>query len=98
MDKKTTDLLVEVETRTRQMLIHYRKMQQQVEDLHQKLTQKDDLIGQLQLKTKEFQQKYDRLKTAKYIDMADDDIKDIRGRIRKMVRDIDKCIAMLKTD
>jgi hypothetical protein len=34
---------------------------------------------------------------AKYLDMADDDMKQMRGRISKMVRDIDRCIAMLKT-
>ena len=31
-----------------------------------------------------------------YFDMADNDIKDMRGRIRTMVRDIDRCISMLK--
>jgi hypothetical protein len=35
---------------------------------------------------------------AKYIDMADDDVKDLRGRIRKMVRDVDRCISMLKVE
>ena len=36
------------------------------------------------------------LEMAKYIDMADNDVKDMRGRIRTMVRDIDRCISMLK--
>ena len=41
-------------------------------------------------------QQYSRLKMAKYIDMADNDVKDMRGCIRTMVRDIDRCISMLK--
>ena len=40
----------------------------------------------------------DFLKMAKYIDLADDDVKDLRGRIRKMVRDVDRCISMLKVE
>lgn len=34
---------------------------------------------------------------AKYIDLCDDDKRLNRQRISKMVREIDKCIAMLKS-
>ena len=53
-------------------------------------------ILSLEIQNEELKQQYSRLKMAKYIDMADNDVKDMRGRIRTMVRDIDRCISMLK--
>ena len=61
-----------------------------------KLKEKDEEILKLQIQNEELKQQYNRLKMAKYIDMADNDVKDMRGRIRAMVRDIDRCISMLK--
>jgi hypothetical protein len=35
---------------------------------------------------------------AKYIDLTDDEKRQSRSRINKMVRDVEKCIAMLKVE
>ena len=78
MDAKLTELIIRLETRTRQLMMQYSKSQDE----------KKDLLSRLK----------ERLKMAKYIDMADDDVKDLRGRIRKMVRDVDRCISMLKVE
>ena len=71
-------------------------MQEEQEGLRKQLNEKDDEIRQLKIQNEELMQQYSRLKMAKYIDMADNDVKDMRGRIRTMVRDIDRCISMLK--
>ena len=98
MNAQLNELVLRLETRTRQLLLRHKKMQQQLEQLQQRLQQREDEILELQVRNEELEQKYAHLKMAKYIDMADDDIKDMRGRINRMVRDIDKCIAMLKTE
>ncbi len=98
MDSRLTDLIVRLETRTRQLLMCHEQMREEVALLHEKLRQREDELLSVQIENEELRNKYDHLRMAKYIDMADDDVKDLRGRIRKMVRDIDLCISMLKVD
>ena len=98
MDAQLMDLVVRFETRTRQLLMQYKQLQQENAALLQKLGKREDEILTLQIENEDLKNQYQRLKTAKYIDLADDDKKQIRGRISKMVRDIDKCIALLKVE
>ena len=98
MDAQLMDLVVRFETRTRQLLMQYKQLQQENAALLQKLGNREDEILTLQIENEDLKNQYQRLKTAKYIDLADDDKKQIRGRISKMVRDIDKCIALLKVE
>ena len=96
MNPELKELIVRLETRTRQLILQQEKLQEEQEKLRLQLQQKDDEILNLQIQNEELKQQYSHLKMAKYIDMADNDVKDMRGRIRTMVRDIDRCISMLK--
>ena len=91
-------MVVRVETYTRQLLMRQQQMRDDYARLQERLREREEEILSVQIKLEELQKKYDHLRMAKCIDMADDDTKDIRGRIRKMVRDIDRCISMLKID
>lgn len=92
------DLVVRLETRTRQLLMQHNQLQQKYSQLQEKLAAREEEILSLQIENEDIKRQYAHLKMAKYIDLADDDSKQIRSRINKMVRDIDKCIAMLKVD
>jgi chromosome segregation ATPase len=96
MNKELKELIVRLETRTRQIILQQEKLQEEQKELRLQLQQKDEEILNLQIQNEELKQQYSHLKMAKYIDMADNDVKDMRGRIRTMVRDIDRCISMLK--
>lgn len=96
MNQVLKDLIKQLETRVRQLILQQAKLQEEQEGLRMQLNEKDDEIRQLKIQNEELMQQYSRLKMAKYIDMADNDVKDMRGRIRTMVRDIDRCISMLK--
>ena len=96
MNQALKDLIKQLETRVRQLILQQAKLQEEQEGLRKQLNEKDDEIRQLKIQNEELMQQYSRLKMAKYIDMADNDVKDMRGRIRTMVRDIDRCISMLK--
>lgn len=93
-----SDLIVRLETRTRQLMMEHERLEGDYAKLYQRLQERESEILSLEIKNEELQQKYNHLKMAKFIDMADDDGKDLRGRIRKMVRDVDRCISMLKVD
>lgn len=96
MNKELKELIVRLETRTRQLILQQEKLQEEQKELRLQLQQKGEEILNLQIQNEELKQQYSHLKMAKYIDMADNDVKDMRGRIRTMVRDIDRCISMLK--
>ena len=98
MDAQLTDMVLRLETRTRQMLLLQGKLRQENARMQQQLLEAQAQIQHLHEENERLQEDYAHLKIAKYVDMADDDTKQIRSRITKMVRDIDKCIAMLKTD
>ncbi len=96
MNQELKALITRLETRVRQLIMQQDQLQEERAALRKQLGEKDDEILKLQIQNEELKQQYSRLKMAKYIDMADNDVKDMRGRIRTMVRDIDRCISMLK--
>ena len=96
MNQELRDLITRLGTRVRQLIMQQEKLHEEEERLRNLLREKDDEILNLQIRNEELNKQYSRLKMAKYIDMADNDVKDMRGRIRTMVRDIDRCISMLK--
>ena len=96
MNQELKALITRLETRVRQLIMQQEKQHGEQDVLLRKLKEKDEEILKLQIQNEELKQQYNRLKMAKYIDMADNDVKDMRGRIRAMVRDIDRCISMLK--
>ncbi len=96
MNQELRDIITRLETRVRQLIMQQEKLIEEQDRLRKQLGEKDDEILNLQIQNEELKQQYSRLKMAKYIDMADNDVKDMRGRIRTMVRDIDRCISMLK--
>ena len=96
MNQELSDVITRLETRVRQLIMQQEKLQEEQGKLRKQLSEKDDQILDLQIQNEELKQQYSHLKMAKYIDMADNDVKDMRGRIRTMVRDIDRCISMLK--
>lgn len=96
MNQELRDIIIRLETRVRQLIMQQQKMQEEQGRLREQIADKDDEILRLQIQNEELKEQYNRLKLAKYIDMADNDVKDMRGRIRTMMRDIDRCISMLK--
>ena len=96
MNQELKDLIIRLGTRVRQLIMQQAQLQEEQASLRKLLDEKNEEIQKLQIQNEELKQQYSRLKMAKYIDMADNDVKDMRGRIRTMVRDIDRCISMLK--
>ena len=98
METKVMDFIVHLETRTRQLLLQYKALQEKCNDLQTKLVERENQILSLQNDQKELIQQYEQLKLAKYIDLADDDTRKMRKRLKHMVDDIDTCIALLKVE
>jgi phage shock protein A len=98
MNAKLTQLVIDLEMRLRQLLHRHKTLQSECRQVKQQLQQQQLRVAELEAMVHELEEKYAHLKMAKYIDMADNDVKQMRGRISQMVRDIDKCIAMIRVE
>lgn len=97
MNENVMALVSRLETRTRQLMLQYDKLQQQLEETEQKLSEQKRLCLNLEEENRSLEEKYARLKMARLIDMADDDdLKSTRKRINRMIASVDKCLATLK--
>lgn len=68
------------------------------EERNKLIREKRELTEQVKLKTiafKEMKRKYDSLKVAKTIVSSDDEKHDAKIKVNRIVREIDKCIALL---
>ena len=82
-------ILKRFETRTRQLILLYQDTRQENELLRKQV---DTLNQELEL----IKKNYANLKISRMIDISDQDMKDAKGRLSKLIREIDKCIALLK--
>ncbi|MBO5251651.1 MAG: hypothetical protein J6B31_06625 [Bacteroidaceae bacterium] len=83
------------EGKLRHFMFLYDELKQENANLKQLLQKKDNEIKQLQKDCKELEAKYTDLKMARTISLYDKDIKDTKQRLSGLVREIDKCIALL---
>lgn len=91
-DQKT---LHHFEMRTRQLILLHKNAVNENRELREGIAQRDRCIEELQMQIEKLQNDYARLKTAKMIEISSEDTLAAQKRIAKMIREIDKCIAML---
>ena len=97
MNQDVTSLVSRLETRTRQLILQYDKVKEQLAETERMLPEQKLQCMILEEEKHELEEKYARLKMARLIDMADDDdLKSTRKRINKMIASVDRCLATLK--
>ena len=87
-----------LETRVRQLILRNKELRQQNAQLWQQVTEDDAQIQALKEQNKQLQTQYADLKTARMLQLSDNDTRNARQRMTKLVREIDKCIAILKAE
>lgn len=73
----------------------YDEQAQEIKALKLRLEEKETMIGQLEASKKDLEARYTNLKMARTISLYDKDIKDTKQRLASLVREVDKCIALL---
>jgi len=95
MTEEDRKLINSFEGKLKHFMFLHEELKQENANLKHLLTQKDEEIKQLELSQKELELQYTDLKTARTISLYDKDIKDTKQRLSSLVREIDKCIALL---
>lgn len=97
MTKNDEKLLAEFEIRMRQLMYLCDALRDENAQMKQQLGQKDAKIKALSSEVEGLKSKYDNLKFVKSLSSDNlDDREQAKKRLSKLVRDVDKCITMLK--
>ena len=87
--------LTTFETRLRQMILRFQELKKENKELYGMLETQEQDIKQLQAKLEQQQNDYQSLKMAKMIEITDGDLTGAKDRLAKLIRDVNKCIAIL---
>jgi dephospho-CoA kinase len=93
--------LATFQTRVRQMILRFRQLKQENDELYAMLDKNENDIKELRQRMDQQVKDYNSLKMAKMIEITDGDLDATRARLSKLIRDVNKCIAILtdqKTD
>ncbi len=98
MKSEDSELVKLLETRVRQLILRNKELMQQNAQLWQQVTEDDAKMQALSEENKTLRNQYADLKTARMLQLSDSDTRNAKQRISKLVRDVDKCIAILKAE
>ena len=95
MTEEDKKLLHTFECKLRQLLFLYEELKKENLSLRNEIDRKSAEIAQLECTNKELEAKYINLKNARILSINDNDLRDTKQRLAKLVREVDKCIALL---
>lgn len=95
MTEEDKNLLNSFEGKLRHILFLYDEEKKENANLRETVIKKDTEIQGLESRIKELETRYANLKMARMISVNDNEIRDTKQRLTRLVREVDKCIALL---
>ena len=92
MSEKT---IVDFQTKVRALILQFQNLKKENEELYAMLEKNETDVRQLRQQLLDKQQEFDAFKAAKLLEVSDGDIQSARERLAKLIRDVNKCIAVL---
>ena len=96
MTEERESLLIELEVRIKQMIDRCDSYAKENLHLNKELENAKSLLKNSQTELHELETKYSNLKIARTITAASVDVENAKIKLSKMVREVDKCINLLK--
>ena len=95
MTEEQLKIIRNFEVRVRQTLFLCDKLKEENANLQSQLSAQKDANDSLIEENTQLKLKYDNLKVARMISVSKEDFKATKNRLSKLVREVDKCIALL---
>lgn len=95
MTEEDKKLLSTFEGKLRHFMYLYKELKKENATLKQLLSEKEEEIVRMADSQKELEARYTNLKMARMISINDNELRDTKQRLSKLVREVDKCIALL---
>ena len=90
--------LATFETRLRQMILRFQELKKENKELYDMLENSEKDIADLRAKLEQRDSDYQSLKMAKMIEITDGDLSGAKERLSKLIRDVNRCIAILSDE
>ena len=91
-------LLANFQTRVRQMILRFQELKKESDDLRAVIVKNEREIRDLQAKLTQADNDYQSLKMAKMMEITDNDLETAKARLARMIREVNKCIAILSDE
>lgn len=82
-------------TLMRQMILQYKQVKKENEELYAMVDLRDSEIKQLKLQLEQAKNDYESLKTARMLEVSDGDMETAKKKLAAMIREVNKCITLL---
>ena len=86
------------QTRVRDLLQRFQELKKENADLYAMVEKNEQDMKQLQAKLAQADEDYNALKMAKMMEITDGDLESAKARVAKLIRDVNKCIAILSDE
>lgn len=84
-----------LEARITQLILDFKDLESKNAMLAEQLQKTEAKLTELRVEKEELKAAYESLKIAKMIEISDTDMKNAKSRLSKLVREVNKCIALL---
>ncbi len=83
------------EGKLKHLIYLYEESRKENASLKLQISEKEAEIERIENSRKELEEQYTNLKMARIISINDNEVKDTKQRLARLVREVDKCIALL---
>jgi len=95
MTDQEKNLLGDFKLKVKFLISQHEALKKEKRQLLEKISELEASVKNLQQENRALEMKYENLKLGRLMVASTDENKDAKGRIQKLVREIDKCIALL---
>ncbi len=88
-------VLAGFQTRVRQMILRFKELKKENNDLYAIVEDGEKRIKELEEKLAQKEKDYQTLKMARMLEITNGDLEGAKERVAKMIRDVNKCIDVL---
>ena len=86
------------EARVRQLILRFQELKKENEELYQMMEKNEQDIKELEGRLTQTENDYNSLKMAKMMEITDGDLQGAKDRLSKLIREVNKCIAVLSDE
>lgn len=86
------------ESRLRQLLLRFQELKKENEELYGIVTKNELDINDLKARLEQTERDYNSLKMARMLEITDGDLDGAKARLAHLIRDVNKCIAVLSDE
>ncbi len=95
---RSEQLLSTFQTRVRQMILRFQELKKENAEIYAMMEEKEQRIKELEEQLAQMQKDYESLKMARMMTIIDKDLDGAKERVARMIRDVNKCIAVLSDE